>query len=156
MNQFTIYIHKNKVNGKVYIGQTSQNPIKRWDNGRGYITSPKFYNAIQKYGWNNFEHIILEDNLNYQQSKEKEKYYINLYRNNCYNKTNGGEQGKTIYLTQKEYEQKYIDKKNKIIEYCKNHHEEMAKKSREFYYKNEEYRKRKIEYQREYRKNHKK
>lgn len=46
MNNFTIYIHKNKINNKVYIGQTSQNPLKRWDNGKGYTTSPKFYRAI--------------------------------------------------------------------------------------------------------------
>ena len=29
MNNYTIYMHKNKINGKVYIGQTCQNPIKR-------------------------------------------------------------------------------------------------------------------------------
>lgn len=50
MNNYTIYMHKNKINGKIYIGQTSQNPIKRWNNGRGYIDSSKFYNAILKYG----------------------------------------------------------------------------------------------------------
>ena len=41
MKKYTIYIHKNKINGKVYIGQTSQKPEKRWDNGRGYETSSK-------------------------------------------------------------------------------------------------------------------
>ena len=29
MNNYCIYIHKNKINGKVYIGQTCQNPKKR-------------------------------------------------------------------------------------------------------------------------------
>ena len=68
MNNYTIYIHKNKINNKVYIGQTSQNPKKRWDNGRGYQSSPKFYNAILKYGWDNFEHIILYTNLTLEQA----------------------------------------------------------------------------------------
>ena len=63
MNNYTIYIHRNKINNKLYIGQTCQTPEKRWDNGRGYKTSERFYNAIQKYGWNNFEHIILYTNL---------------------------------------------------------------------------------------------
>lgn len=50
MNNYTIYMHKNKINGKIYIGQTSQEPKKRWDNGRGYIDCSRFYNAILKYG----------------------------------------------------------------------------------------------------------
>jgi group I intron endonuclease len=55
-----IYIHKNKINGKCYVGQTTQKPKHRWGiNGIKYKDSPKFYNAIQKYGWNNFEHIVL-------------------------------------------------------------------------------------------------
>jgi len=54
MNNYTIYIHKNKINGKVYIGQTGQDPKKRWDNGNGYKTCSRFWNAIQKYGWDNF------------------------------------------------------------------------------------------------------
>lgn len=29
MNNYTIYMHRNKINGKVYIGQTCQNPKKR-------------------------------------------------------------------------------------------------------------------------------
>ena len=55
-----IYAHINKMNHKAYIGQTVQNPIHRWHNGYGYIHSPKFYTAIKKYGWNNFEHIIIK------------------------------------------------------------------------------------------------
>lgn len=86
MNNYTVYIHRNKINNKVYVGQTCQKPEKRWDNGRGYETSSKFYNAILKYGWNNFEHIIISTNLSLEQANELEKQLIKKYnaRNDAY------------------------------------------------------------------------
>lgn len=47
-----IYMHRNKINNKVYIGQTYQsNPKKRWgSSGVTYKTNPYFYRAIKKYG----------------------------------------------------------------------------------------------------------
>lgn len=57
-----IYAHINKQNNKVYIGQTIQEPnIRFGNNGNNYNYNRNnlFYNAIQKYGWNNFEHKII-------------------------------------------------------------------------------------------------
>lgn len=72
--EYTIYMHKNKTNNKVYIGQTVQSLSARWKNGKGYIDSPKFYKAIQKYGWDNFEHIILEQHIKTtEEADEKRK-----------------------------------------------------------------------------------
>ena len=82
MNNYIIYIHKNKVNGKIYVGQTCQQPNERWRNGFGYIQCPKFWKAIVKYGWDNFEHIILETDLTLEQANEKERYYIQYYNSN--------------------------------------------------------------------------
>ena len=94
MKTYTIYIHKNKINGKVYIGQTSQNPKKRWNNGKGYKDSHKFYNAILKYGWDNFEHIILYTNLTLEEANQKEQELIEQYKSYedkfGYNITKGG------------------------------------------------------------------
>ncbi len=89
---YCIYIHKNKINNKVYVGQTCQSPESRWKNGEGYKGCPQFYAAIQKYGWDNFEHIILENNLTLEEANEKEAYYIRLYDSykNGYNATLGG------------------------------------------------------------------
>ena len=91
---YTVYMHRNKINNKVYIGQTSLDPPeKRWRNGVGY-NQQYFYKAIKKYGWDNFEHIILETGLTSEQANEKEKFYIKLYKsidkNYGYNCTDGG------------------------------------------------------------------
>lgn len=93
---YTIYLHKNKINGKVYIGQTKQYPPeKRWKNGLGYKNCTHFYKAIQKYGWDNFQHIILEQKeMSPQDADNKEDYYIKLFNSQNqlygYNITSGG------------------------------------------------------------------
>lgn len=86
----TIYMHKNKINNKCYIGQTVKNPPeKRWQGkGSGYTNkNTRFFRAIQKYGWDNFEHIILETKIPLSELNHRENYYINLYNsiNDGYN-----------------------------------------------------------------------
>lgn len=78
---YKIYMHRNKINKKVYIGQTKRPLIKRWgNNGAGYKGQGYFYNAIQKYGWDNFEHIVLFDNINSPKIADRyEEYLIYLY-----------------------------------------------------------------------------
>ena len=97
---YYIYKHVNKKNGKIYIGQT-KNPKERWNRqGENYKGCTYFYSAIQKYGWNNFEHIIIEENISANEVDKKEEYYINLYdsRNpeKGYNIAKGGHQGGSV------------------------------------------------------------
>lgn len=89
-----IYMHVNKINGKFYIGQTC-NPYERWGrNGKKYQEDPYFWAAIQKYGWNNFYHYIIETNLTQDQANERESYYISILqaqnKNIGYNIAAGG------------------------------------------------------------------
>ena len=51
----------------------------RWKNEEGYINSTYFYNAIKKYGWDNFEHIILEFEIEEKNIDEREQYWISYY-----------------------------------------------------------------------------
>lgn len=92
---YCIYMHKNKINGKIYIGQ-SCNLNVRW-HPISYKDCSYFYNAIQKYGWDNFEHVILEDSLSIEEADQKEKYYIEKYntlnRDYGYNLKSGGNSG---------------------------------------------------------------
>lgn len=71
MRIYSVYVHRNKINGKQYFGLTKQSPEMRWKNGLGYQTQERFYRAIQKYGWDNFEHIVLYSNLISEAKKGK-------------------------------------------------------------------------------------
>lgn len=75
-------MHINKINDKKYIGITKQNnPEYRWGaNGRKYKGSPHFYSAIQKYGWDNFKHIIIASKLSKDEACTMEINLIAQYK----------------------------------------------------------------------------
>lgn len=77
---YNVYKHTNLVNHKSYIGITSQKCENRWGiNGKGYELQPKFYHAIQKYGWNNFQHDVLYTNLDKETALKIEADLIKTY-----------------------------------------------------------------------------
>ena len=92
MRKYIVYKHTNKINGKSYIGITGINPVKRWRNGFGYYCQPKFFNAIKKYGWDNFSHEILMFDLSKEQACQAEKKLIEHFNSieNGYNVSPGG------------------------------------------------------------------
>ena len=94
---YCVYSHTNKTNGKTYIGLTSMTPEERWKSGKGYHSGTHFRNAIDKYGWDNFEHKIIKDNLTKEEASYLEQYYISFYnstdRHYGYNMSSGGECG---------------------------------------------------------------
>lgn len=101
-----IYKHTNNINGKVYIGLTKQDPHKRWAGGLGYYTQPTFFNAIKKYGWQNFSHEIVEEKIpTLSEANKKEQYWIKKEHSyirdpkcNGYNMTIGGDTNQTEKL----------------------------------------------------------
>ena len=69
-NTYSVYCHINKINNKRYIGITKDKPVDRWGkDGNGYKTQV-FGRAIEKYGWDNFEHKILFENLSKKRSRK--------------------------------------------------------------------------------------
>lgn len=80
--------------GKVYIGITMQPLEKRFMKGYGYKRCPVIYNAIKKYGWDNFKHEILFKGLSKEEAEKKEIELIAFYKSNQraygYNIENGG------------------------------------------------------------------
>lgn len=78
--KYLIYLHRNKINGRCYVGQTGTTIQKRWGvNGIAYKKQEYFYSDIEKFGWDNFDHIILEQNLSKDEVNDREKYWIKYY-----------------------------------------------------------------------------
>lgn len=94
---YCIYTHTNITNGKVYVGLTSMIPEEQWRGGKGYHEGTHFRNAIDKYGWDNFEHEIIKTDLTKDEASYWEQYYISFYnstdRRYGYNMSSGGEHG---------------------------------------------------------------
>lgn len=113
--KFIVYKHTSP-SGKVYIGITSQNPLKRWQNGRGYIHNEYFYRAILKYGWLNFKHEILCEELNKEEAELEEIELIKQYKSNQkefgYNIQSGGNYaGKHSEETKRKFSEIYRGRK---------------------------------------------
>lgn len=92
---YCVYCHVNKTNGKRYVGITCRTPEERWQNGTRYTHNEHFYRAIQKYGWDGFDHIILHRGLNKDDACKLEVKYIRDWKLRDdkfgYNMTDGGE-----------------------------------------------------------------
>ena len=83
---YTVYQHRNLKNGKSYIGMTSQEPKKRWENGKGYKNNSKMWNDIQNSDWNkDWEHSIIGNFEDKQEALNVEEMFIWLF-----NSTNDG------------------------------------------------------------------
>lgn len=118
MRSWCIYMHTSP-SGKVYIGQTCQKPTKRWQNGRGYLDSNNrhFYNAILRYGWNQFEHKILYTGLTQEEANEKEIELIKQYDSanplKGYNQDYGGKgKGRCTEATKRKISESHKGEKN--------------------------------------------
>lgn len=93
-----IYIIKNDINDKVYIGQTTLSLLDRWKAHIKPSTAKlkgnyKLYNAINKYGVSHFSIHLLEDNIPVEELNKKEIKYIEEYNSyyEGYNSTKGGD-----------------------------------------------------------------
>lgn len=103
-NRWCVYMHTSP-SGKKYIGITSQNPNKRWQNGHGYLgkkdglqyDQPAMANAVLKYpDWKTeWVHEILFDNLCEDDAKNIEQDLIDKHKTTDprfgYNITCGGD-----------------------------------------------------------------
>ena len=98
-NNWCVYMHTNKSNGKKYIG-ISKNPQARWGSNGHRYKKQYFGDAIKKYGWDGFVHEILFSGLSEHDACEKEIQLISKYKT-CnskygYNILPGGDVGSPL------------------------------------------------------------
>lgn len=153
-----IYIITNKVNGKVYIGQTRKALSERMRHHFSkYETCTKLKEAITSYGKDNFTYNVLEL-VPYSKLNEREAYYIAQYNSvsNGYNikKGNSEFKGRTVHsikdlqedivkdynngMNTKDIAEKYkialtsvynsLQRANTTMRYCKNAYKPLAAK----------------------------
>lgn len=88
-----IYKITNKINNKVYIGQTTRSIKKRFSRHCNEKSCAAIHMAIKKYGKENFEITILQNCDNKKDLNKKEKYFIKYFNSkipNGYNICSGG------------------------------------------------------------------
>ena len=97
----SIYIIKNKINDKVYVGQTTQKVEERFKQHlkRLKLETKKYkiYDAMRKYGKDNFYFETIKKDIPLEKLNDTEIYYIEKYNSyyNGYNSTLGGD-GRSI------------------------------------------------------------
>lgn len=80
---YTVYVHIFP-NGKRYYGATNQSINRRWrPNGEGYKTQPCFMKVIQKYRWDNIQHIVVAKGLT-----KEEAYWLEIELIKAWDTTN--------------------------------------------------------------------
>ena len=90
-NVYIVYKHISPTR-KEYVGMT-RNIKKRWEgNGCSYTKNSEFRNDIMKYGWDNFQHIIIKDRLSLSEASKLEDELIvdAMNRGVAYNIARGG------------------------------------------------------------------
>ena len=117
-NKYCVYRHININNNKVYVGITKTSLDARWQDGKGYKKCKLFYRAIQKYGWNSFQHCVVCSNLDKETACTLEQHLIEYYKSKklSYNITDGGEGTSGFRMPEKA--KRKISEKLKIIR-CK-------------------------------------
>lgn len=115
MDNNLIYKITNTLNGKCYIGKSTESYFKKRIYRHKTETATAdthFGRAIRKYGWENFVVEILERNISSEVINQREVYWIEFYNSftNGYNSTSGGEGGNT-YLKKTEEEMREIKEK---------------------------------------------
>lgn len=72
-----VYMHVSKIDGKAYCGITCKSLRTRFGtNGSGYVHCTRFYEAIQRDGWDSFEHMLIMPDGSKEEAESLEQAII--------------------------------------------------------------------------------
>jgi len=128
-----IYKITNTINNKIYIGQTTKTLNERILYHLYDCKTEKLplYNAINKYGWNNFKVEVIDNANTQEELNKKEIHWIKELNSLCpngYNLTTGGSYGKHLEETKQKLRHNQLGSKSSW--YGKKHSEETKNKQR--------------------------
>ena len=126
--KYVVYQHVTP-DGMYYFGQT-QNVEKRWsNNGAGY-KGTALYPYIEKYGWENIQHIVLFRDQTKEDALWIEDFLITTAQEDgvCINKNRSGLISKEEGYNQQYYE----DNKDKIKQYREDNKDKIKAQSKQY------------------------
>ena len=140
-NNYSVYQHVTP-DGMYYFGQT-QNVKRRWSNNGAEYKRTTLQPYIEKFGWDNIQHIVLFKDQTKENALWIENFLIETAREDgvCINKQRSGNVSKEEGYFQQYYEQN----KEQILEQNKQYYEQNKEQIREY----------QREYQREYKEQNK-
>lgn len=78
--QMSVYMHISPTN-KIYVGSTKLKPAHRWGpGGMSYQYNAAFWEDIQRYGWDNFQHLVVATKLAAEDALQLESDLIHEYQ----------------------------------------------------------------------------
>ena len=157
-NNYSVYQHVTP-DGMYYFGQT-QNVEKRWSNNGSLYKRTALQPYIEKFGWDNIQHIVLFREQTKENALWIEDFLIETAREDgvCINKNRSGLVSKEEGYSQEYYEQNkdkfkeyYEQNKDKIREYqqeyCQKNKDKKQDYDKQYYEQNKD---KKLKYQQEY------
>ena len=127
-NNYTVYQHVTP-DGMYYFGAT-QNVERRWRNNGAEYKRTALQPYIEKFGWDNIQHIVLFKDQTKENAIWIEDFLIETAREDgvCINKNRSGNISKEDGYSQEYYE----ENKQQILEQQKQYYEENKDKKREY------------------------
>ena len=137
-NNFSVYQHITP-DGMYYFGQTN-NIKRRWRNNGAEYKTTSLYPYIEKYGWNNIQHIVLFENQSKENALWIEDFLITTAQEDgvCINKQRSGLISKEEGYKQRQSKQYYETNKGQLQERHKQYREQNKDKIKQYYEQNKD------------------